>query len=73
MYFEFMTGNSRLRIFTPHHELPFAGHTTIGSAFAALKHGIKLQNITYLVQKCDSGIIQSIIKIVIYGQIYWEN
>ena len=29
----------RLRIFTPQHELPFAGHPTIGSAYAALESG----------------------------------
>lgn len=30
----------RLRIFTPSHELPFAGHPTIGSAHAALEAGV---------------------------------
>src|SRR5256885_17191846 len=30
----------RLRIFSPTHELPFAGHPTIGSAHAALEAGI---------------------------------
>src|SRR6516165_8008692 len=31
----------RLRIFTPRRELPFAGHPTIGSAYAVLRHGLK--------------------------------
>src|SRR5215468_1205100 len=31
----------RLRIFTPRRELPFAGHPTIGSARAVLRHGRK--------------------------------
>ena len=31
----------RLRIFTPRRELPFAGHPTIGSAHAVLRHGRK--------------------------------
>ena len=31
----------RLRIFTPRSELPFAGHPTIGSAHAVLRHGLK--------------------------------
>jgi predicted PhzF superfamily epimerase YddE/YHI9 len=31
----------RLRIFTPKRELPFAGHPTIGSAHAVLRHGLK--------------------------------
>ena len=30
----------RLRIFTPSHELPFAGHPTVGSAHAALEAGV---------------------------------
>src|ERR1041384_1748959 len=30
----------RLRIFTPHAELPFAGHPTIGSAHAILGKGL---------------------------------
>lgn len=31
----------RLRIFTPRSELPFAGHPTLGSAWAVLQHGLK--------------------------------
>ena len=31
----------RLRIFTTRRELPFAGHPTIGSAYAVLRHGLK--------------------------------
>ena len=31
----------QLRIFTPTGELPFAGHPTIGSAWAMLEHGLK--------------------------------
>jgi len=47
----------RLRIFTPRSELPFAGHPTIGSAFAALEHGIKPKAAGRLVQECGSGLV----------------
>jgi PhzF family phenazine biosynthesis protein len=46
----------RLRIFTPHHELPFAGHPTIGSAHAALEAGFVSKKST-LRQECGAGII----------------
>lgn len=41
----------RLRIFTPNSELPFAGHPTIGSAFAVIQHGIKPKTEGRLVQE----------------------
>lgn len=47
----------RLRIFTPRSELPFAGHPTIGSAFAALESGIKPKNAGRLVQECGRGLV----------------
>lgn len=48
----------RLRIFTPHEELPFAGHPTIGSARVALNHGVKPQHDGYLVQECKKGLVK---------------
>jgi PhzF family phenazine biosynthesis protein len=48
----------RLRIFTPKSELPFAGHPTIGSAHAALRHGVKPKTTGRLVQECGKGLIQ---------------
>lgn len=51
----------RLRIFTPHSELPFAGHPTIGSAFAVLKHGIKPKTAGRLVQECGSGLVSILV------------
>jgi PhzF family phenazine biosynthesis protein len=48
----------RLRIFTPKNELPFAGHPTIGSAHAALRHGVKPKTTGRLVQECGKGLIQ---------------
>ena len=47
----------RLRIFTPLSELPFAGHPTIGSAHAVLRHGVKPKTAGVLIQECGSGLI----------------
>jgi PhzF family phenazine biosynthesis protein len=45
----------RLRIFTPMHELPFAGHPTIGSCHAVLEAGIVEPKDSRLVQECGAG------------------
>lgn len=45
----------RLRIFTPSHELPFAGHPTIGSCHAAVEAGIITPEDGRLVQQCGAG------------------
>jgi len=45
----------RLRIFTPAHELPFAGHPTIGSCHAVIEGGIVTPNDGRLVQECGAG------------------
>jgi PhzF family phenazine biosynthesis protein len=45
----------RLRIFSPGHELPFAGHPTIGSCHAVLEAGIVTTNGGRLVQECGAG------------------
>lgn len=47
----------RLRIFSPKRELPFAGHPTIGSAHAVLRHGLKPRVAGQLVQECGKGFI----------------
>jgi PhzF family phenazine biosynthesis protein len=47
----------RLRIFTPRRELPFAGHPTIGSAHAVLRHGLKPKVDGRLVQECGKGLV----------------
>jgi PhzF family phenazine biosynthesis protein len=52
----------RLRIFTPNSELPFAGHPTIGSAFAVLKHGLKPKTPGRLVQECGSGLVSILVE-----------
>jgi len=46
-----------LRIFTPKRELPFAGHPTIGSAHAVLRHGRKPRAAGRLVQQCGEGLV----------------
>ena len=45
----------RLRIFTPGGELPFAGHPTIGSAYAALEAGI-VHGVAFR-QECGAGVL----------------
>lgn len=52
----------RLRIFSPQHELPFAGHPTIGSAKAVLNSGLIPKNKDYLVQECGKGLVKIYIK-----------
>ena len=47
----------RLRIFTPRRELPFAGHPTIGSAHAVLRHGLRPRAAGCLVQQCGKGLV----------------
>lgn len=47
----------RLRIFTPMSELPFAGHPTIGSAHAVLRHGRAPRTPARLVQQCGKGLV----------------
>lgn len=47
----------RVRIFTPTYELPFAGHPTIGSAYAALRAGVATLRDGALVQECGAGLL----------------
>jgi PhzF family phenazine biosynthesis protein len=44
-----------LRIFTPQHELPFAGHPTIGSCHAVLEAGIVAGEDGRITQECGAG------------------
>lgn len=46
-----------LRIFTPQHELPFAGHPTVGSAHAYLEHGGARLDPDVLRQECGAGVL----------------
>lgn len=48
----------RVRIFTTDKELPFAGHPTLGTAYALLQSGLKPKNPGCLVQECGVGLVQ---------------
>ena len=52
------TADYRVRIFTPSQELPFAGHPTLGSAYAWLRAGGQLRTDGVLVQECGAGLIR---------------
>lgn len=47
----------RVRIFTPHKEIPFAGHPSIGSAHAALACGLAEAQHGLLWQECSAGVL----------------
>ncbi|MBJ7488696.1 MAG: PhzF family phenazine biosynthesis protein [Ilumatobacteraceae bacterium] len=47
----------RVRFFTPTEELTFAGHPTLGSAYAWLIHGGSPRSINTIVQECEVGLI----------------
>lgn len=47
----------RVRIFTPRQELPFAGHPSVGAAWAALDSGRVAAQKTTLVQECAAGLL----------------
>lgn len=56
----------RVRIFTPHKEIPFAGHPSIGSAHAALACGLAEPRDGMLWQECGAGVLP--IRIVGHGE-----
>lgn len=47
----------RVRIFTSRQELPFAGHPSVGSAYAAIEAGLVDSNKTKLIQQCTAGLL----------------
>ncbi|WP_243041480.1 PhzF family phenazine biosynthesis protein [Dyella sedimenti] len=47
----------RVRIFTPHKEIPFAGHPSIGSAHAVLLCGLATPHDGVLWQECGAGVL----------------
>lgn len=46
-----------IRIFTPGSELPFAGHPSVGAAWAAVMHGLATPRGGRLVQQCRAGLL----------------
>lgn len=47
----------RIRIFTPGSELPFAGHPSVGAAWAAVVHGLATPRDGQLIQQCEAGLL----------------
>ena len=47
----------RVRIFTPRRELPFAGHPSVGAAWASRALGLVPATATTLVQACAAGLL----------------
>ncbi|MEP6897925.1 MAG: PhzF family phenazine biosynthesis protein [Rhodanobacter sp.] len=47
----------RVRIFTPRQELPFAGHPSVGSAYAAIEAGRVPAEKSSLLQECAAGLL----------------
>jgi PhzF family phenazine biosynthesis protein len=47
----------RVRIFTPAQELPFAGHPSVGTAYAVLAAGLAEASDGMLVQECGAGLL----------------
>jgi PhzF family phenazine biosynthesis protein len=48
----------RVRIFTTHGELPFAGHPTLGTAHALLESGYQPKQAGKLIQQCGVGLVE---------------
>lgn len=47
----------KVRIFTPVHELPFAGHPTLGSAHVWQARGIQTKRENLITQECGAGLV----------------
>ena len=47
----------RVRIFTPRQELPFAGHPSVGAAWAVLEQALARADTGRLVQECAAGLL----------------
>lgn len=61
----------RVRIFTPRQELPFAGHPSVGAAWAASEAGLAAPDSTHLVQECAAGLLP--VRIDAIGDIRFPN
>jgi PhzF family phenazine biosynthesis protein len=51
------TADYRVRIFTPHRELPFAGHPTLGTCHVWLAQGGR-PKAEHVVQECGAGLVR---------------
>lgn len=52
------TADYRVRIFTTHGELPFAGHPTLGTAHALRESGYQPKTPGKLIQQCGAGLVE---------------
>jgi len=61
----------RVRIFTPRQELPFAGHPSVGAAWAAYEAGLVPPDKHQLVQECAAGLLP--VRVDAIGDIRFPN
>lgn len=52
----------RVRIFTPRRELPFAGHPSVGAAWAVADQGVAQGVAGRLVQECAAGLLPAVLE-----------
>ena len=64
-------GSARVRIFTPHAELPFAGHPTIGTAWVLLDEGLVPKGTEELTLEEEIGPVPVRVEPTAAGQILW--
>ncbi|WP_370417284.1 PhzF family phenazine biosynthesis protein (plasmid) [Pantoea vagans] len=67
---EHKTADYRVRIFTPGGELPFAGHPTIGTAWALLEAGVIVARDGLIIQECEAGLIQLAVNTTSLGTVH---
>jgi PhzF family phenazine biosynthesis protein len=61
----------RVRIFTPRQELPFAGHPSVGAAWAAYEAGLVAPDKHQLVQECAAGLLP--VRVDAIGDVRFPN
>lgn len=66
-----MGGTARVRIFTPHAELPFAGHPTIGTAWVLLDEGLVPEPANELTLEEGIGLVSVRVERSPQGTVLW--
>jgi trans-2,3-dihydro-3-hydroxyanthranilate isomerase len=56
-------GDFRVRIFTPEHELPFAGHPLVGSGFVIVAEGLKPLETDSTTVKLETGVGEILVNV----------
>ena len=64
-------GSARVRIFTPHAELPFAGHPTIGTAWVLLDEGVVPAGADALTLEEEIGLVPVRIETTGAARVLW--